>query len=153
MSQGRKTQLRILLTEENRSELESWQRSTSISAGLARRARVVLLLATGTSVSQTARVVGIERRHVYKWARRFLDDGLNGLWDRPRGRTPSQSRERTTGLEARRHIGLSVNHAEGQALTESKRVAQKEDFCDRTESTASCQEEASLAPRLEEHVT
>ena len=98
MSQGRKTRMRVSLTEENRSELESWQRSTSISAGLARRARVVLLLATGTSVSQTARVVGIERRHVYKWARRFLDAGLSGLCDRPRGRTPSQSLERTTGL-------------------------------------------------------
>ena len=100
MSQGRKTQIRILLSEENRSELESWQRSTSISAGLARRARVVLMLAAGTPVSQTARVVGIERRHVYKWARRFLDAGLSGLGDLPRGRRPSRRLDLTMGLEA-----------------------------------------------------
>ena len=150
MSQGRKTQIRIFLTEENRSELEAWQRSTSIPAGLARRARVVLMLASGSPVSQTARIVGIERRHVYKWVRRFLDEGPNGLCDRRGGRTPSQSRERTTGLEAARHPELSVEHAERQTLAESKRVAQKEDFCDRS---ASCQEEAHLAPSLEEYAT
>ncbi|MFC1525188.1 helix-turn-helix domain-containing protein [Candidatus Latescibacterota bacterium] len=89
MPQGRRTRLRVPLTREIREELESWQRSTTIPAGLARRGRAILLLVDGVSVSDVSRLVGMERRHVYKWARRFLAFRVAGLHDRPRGRPPS----------------------------------------------------------------
>ena len=88
MASGRRTGLRICLSEEARLKLEAWQRSTTIPAGLARRGRAVLLLADGLSVSEVSRLVGMERRHVYKWAERFLQYRVAGLHDQPRGRPP-----------------------------------------------------------------
>jgi len=82
MARGRRTSITITLAPENLRQLEAWNRSTAIPAGLARRARLILLLAQGTSVSDTARTIGIERRHVYKWANRFLCDGIAGLRDK-----------------------------------------------------------------------
>jgi DNA invertase Pin-like site-specific DNA recombinase len=83
MPRGRKTTLTISLTEEEQQTLQSWQRSTTIRAGRAKRGRIILLLADGRSVTQTADIVGISRRFVYKWAKRFLQDGLEGLADKP----------------------------------------------------------------------
>ena len=82
MSRGRRTQLEILLSDEHRQVLESWQRSATVSAGLARRGRILLLLQEGAPVSRVAEVVGMERRHVYKWVGRFQHQGLDGLRDR-----------------------------------------------------------------------
>lgn len=57
--------------------------------GLAKRARAVLLLAEGESFSQTSEWVGLGERHLRKWARRFTEQGVEGLQDRPRpGRVP-----------------------------------------------------------------
>lgn len=89
MASGRKTQLDISLTPEQRTVLESWQRSTTISAGKARRGHLILLLAQQVPVSHVALRVGIGRRQVYKWAARFLAHGVDGLQDHPgRGRKP-----------------------------------------------------------------
>jgi hypothetical protein len=87
MARGRKTALKIALTPEERQTLLAWQRSTTITAGLARRGRIILLLADGVPLSHISTAVGIHRRFVYKWARRFLQDGLAGLEDKAgRGR-------------------------------------------------------------------
>lgn len=83
MARGRRTSITIPLTPESQRELEAWHRSTVIRAGLARRARIILLLARGTSISDVARTIGIERRHVYKWVDRFLRLGIAGLRDKP----------------------------------------------------------------------
>jgi transposase len=77
MARGRKTSLTIHLTDEDR------QRSTTITAGRARRGRMILLMADGLSISHIARTSGISRRFIYKWAKRFLEHGLDGLADRP----------------------------------------------------------------------
>src|SRR5262249_14123838 len=45
MPRGRKTALTIQLTRRERQTLMAWQRSTTIPAGLARRGRIILLLA------------------------------------------------------------------------------------------------------------
>ena len=42
MVRGRKTNLVVCLTPEQRDILESWQRSITIPAGLARRGRIIL---------------------------------------------------------------------------------------------------------------
>ncbi|MCH8745541.1 MAG: helix-turn-helix domain-containing protein [Chloroflexi bacterium] len=92
MSRGRKTNLRVRLTPNERDVLESWQRSTSIRAGLTRRGRIILMLANGESISHISRTVGIRRRFVYKWAARFLDENIAGLTDKPgRGRNSAAS--------------------------------------------------------------
>ena len=94
MPRGRKTSLLIQLTPEEKSVLESWQRSTSIRAGLARRGRIILMLADGDSISHISRTVGIRRRFIYKWVQRFLEHRLSGLIDKPgrgRGASPTGS--------------------------------------------------------------
>jgi len=92
MAQGRKTELRVRVSPEHRRLLESWQRGTKFPAGVARRGRLILLLADGVSISEAARRVGIARRLVYKWADRFRREGPQGLFDAPRpGRPPSFS--------------------------------------------------------------
>ena len=86
---GRHTSLVIHLTAEERQTLTAWQRSTTIRAGHARRGRIILLLADGVLVAHIADTVRISRRFVYKWATRFLQDGLEGLADKPgRGGRP-----------------------------------------------------------------
>src|SRR5712691_10517167 len=83
MARGRKTSLTIQLTSAHRRMLQAWQRSTTtISAGRARRGRIILLVADGLPISDVASTVGISRRFVYKWVQRFLAQGLEGLADK-----------------------------------------------------------------------
>jgi len=83
MARGRTTSLTIRLTPAERQTLQAWQRATTISAGRARRGRIILLLADGVTISDIATTVGISRRFVYKWAQRFLEKGIEGLADKP----------------------------------------------------------------------
>ena len=82
MAHGRKTALTIHLTPAERQTLLTWQRSTTIRAGLARRGRIILLVADEVSISQVAATAGISRRFVYKWVQRFVQEGLAGLADK-----------------------------------------------------------------------
>jgi DNA invertase Pin-like site-specific DNA recombinase len=89
MARGRKTALTIRLATDERHTLLAWQRSTTIPAGRARRGRIILLVADGVPISHIADTVGISRRFVYKWAKRFLQYGVEGLADKPgRGHRP-----------------------------------------------------------------
>ena len=83
MARGRKTSLTIRLTLAERRTLLAWQRATTISAGLARRGRMILLIADGVPITDVAAKVGITRRFVYKWVQRFLEQGVEGLADKP----------------------------------------------------------------------
>jgi biotin operon repressor len=84
MARGRKTSFTIRLTPTERQTLLMWQRATTISAGLARRGRIILLLADGVTVTDITATVGMSRRHTYKWIQRFVQEGLEGLEDKPR---------------------------------------------------------------------
>ena len=84
MVQGRKTALTIRLTPTERQTLLAWQRSSLTPVGLARRSRVLLLLADGLTITEIAAVVGLSRRHTYKWIQRFVQTGLEGLQEKPR---------------------------------------------------------------------
>jgi hypothetical protein len=84
MARGRKTSLTIRLTPAERRTLVVWQRATTIPAGQARRARLLLLLADGMTITDAAATVGLSRRHTYKWIQRFVQEGLEGLQDKPR---------------------------------------------------------------------
>ena len=45
--------------------------------------RILLLVADGVPIAHVATTVGINRRFVYKWVRRFLEKGIEGLTDKP----------------------------------------------------------------------
>ena len=104
MERGRTTSLTPTLTPEERQTLLAWQRSTTIPAGRARRGRIILLLAEGMPISHIADKVGLNRRFVYKWARRFLRARMAGLIDLP-GRGTGRHAARATGTAAFLHHG------------------------------------------------
>jgi CRP-like cAMP-binding protein len=82
MMRGRKSALRVELTLEQVTVLQTLARQRRLSNGLARRVRAMLLLAEGhLSITQIAARVGVSRRHIYKWAQRFHVEGLAGLRD------------------------------------------------------------------------
>ena len=56
----------------------------ALSAGVARRARLILLLDAEVPIKDIATAVGLSRRHTYKWIKRFVQEGLEGLQDKPR---------------------------------------------------------------------
>jgi transposase len=86
---GRKSPVSIELTCQEQLELEAILRRTPVSAGLVQRARIILLLGEGRSITATARQVQDQRRIVRKWGRRFQQHRLRGLLDAPRaGRPP-----------------------------------------------------------------
>ena len=100
MARGRRTSLTIRLTPAERLTLLAWQRSTTISGGLARRGRLLLLLADGMTITDAAASVGLSRRHTYKWIQRFMQEGLEGLVDKPgRGHRPMPRQDPLRGLD------------------------------------------------------
>jgi Homeodomain-like domain len=88
MARGRRTSLTIRLTPAERLTLLTWQRSPRTPAGQARRARLLVLLADGLTITEAAATVGLSRRHTYKWVQRFVQEGLKGLYERPHGPQP-----------------------------------------------------------------
>jgi len=79
----------VQVPDRDREVLASWTRSPSLRAGLAQRARVVLLAADGVGTSEIVRRVGLSKPAVIGWKRRYAAEGVAGLGDRPKsGRPP-----------------------------------------------------------------
>jgi hypothetical protein len=89
---GRISALKIEIDSETRKFLQGWLRRQKTPVGLAKRARAMLLLADGQTYSHTSKQVGLSEPHLRKWAKRFIESGVQGLYDRRRpGRPPSFS--------------------------------------------------------------
>lgn len=86
---GRRSALKIEMDAETRNTLLTWLRRQKTPVGLAKRARAMLLLADGQTVCDTSRQVGLGERHLRKWAKRFIAQGISGLYESKRpGRPP-----------------------------------------------------------------
>src|SRR5262249_22476816 len=80
----------IVVTDDARDELERLHRASSTPAGLSRRVRAVLLMTQGMAGVDIAERVGYTVVQVSRLRRRFAEDGVAGLQDRPRsGRPPT----------------------------------------------------------------
>ncbi|RWZ78029.1 MAG: IS630 family transposase [Candidatus Microsaccharimonas sossegonensis] len=84
----------ITLSEADRRELERLQRASAGPAGLARRARVVLLIAGGLGGVQVAERTGYTPVQVSRIRHRFAAAGVGALRDRPRSGRPRVYGER-----------------------------------------------------------
>ena len=78
----------VELAPADREILESWMRAPSIRAGLAQRARIVLLAADGAGTNEIVRLVGASKPTVIAWKRRYTAEGVGGLQDRPKAGKP-----------------------------------------------------------------
>jgi transposase len=78
----------LAVSDEDRRTLESWTRSSTVSAGQRERAQIVLAITGGDGVSGTARRLRVSRPTVIKWRDRFARDGIAGLQDLPRSGRP-----------------------------------------------------------------
>src|ERR1700687_3280042 len=89
----------LVLTPEQREQLESLASSRSLPAGLVMRARIILLSASGKTKVQIARQMGLTNATAGKWRRRFLQQDVSGLHDELRpGRPRPISDERVARL-------------------------------------------------------
>jgi transposase len=78
----------VNIPARDREVLRSWTRSPSMRAGLAQRARVVLLAAEGVGTAEIVRRVGLSKPAVIGWKRRYGAEGITGLEDRPKSGRP-----------------------------------------------------------------
>jgi len=84
----RQSPYQIALTSEEKAELESLARRYTAPYGAVVRAKVVLFAAQGLSNDEIARRLDLPREKVSKWRKRFWEEGLAGLEDRPREGCP-----------------------------------------------------------------
>jgi transposase len=80
----------LTLRNGDRETLVSLTRSSTVAAGLAQRARIVLLAADGVSNTEIASRTGVSRPTVISWRGRYEESGLEGLADRPRSGRPRE---------------------------------------------------------------
>jgi transposase len=78
----------VVLSDDERAQLQGWARRTTSANGLAMRSRIVLAAADGLGNTAIATELGIAVSSARKWRSRFLVDRLDGLLDEPRPGRP-----------------------------------------------------------------
>jgi transposase len=78
----------LVITDDERAELQRRVRAHTTPQRAAKRARIVLLAAEGVPNRQIAPIVGMNQHTVAQWRRRFQTERLAGLGDRKRPGRP-----------------------------------------------------------------
>ena len=84
----RKSPFVLELTAEQRLVLESRTRQYTLPYCDVVRAKIVLMAAAGMGNDEIAARLDTRREVVSKWRKRFFEQGLAGLEERPRGGRP-----------------------------------------------------------------
>jgi transposase len=80
----------LKLSPEERQVLTGMLRATTLAAGVARRARVLLDLANGDSYATIAAKHGVTDAYIARWKKRVVEGGLPALGDLPRSGRPDR---------------------------------------------------------------
>lgn len=119
---------RIMLSSEEQSTLESWERGRSLPLRVVQRARIIRLAAKGMRNEDVAREVGVSRPTVHLWRQRFLTLRLPGLEkDAPRpGRIPTISARKVKAVvEATLHTTpQGATHWSTRAMAKAQGLSQ-----------------------------
>lgn len=78
----------LLVSDTERSELESWVRKRQMPAAEQLRARIILMCTEGLAGGQVGERLSVSIQTVSKWRRRFETHRLDGLTDAPRSGRP-----------------------------------------------------------------
>src|SRR6266487_2064722 len=73
---------------EDRAELTRWTRTPSLRAGLAQRARIVLLTDEGVGTNEIVEQVGVSKPMVIAWKKRYAAKNIVKLDDQPKAEHP-----------------------------------------------------------------
>ena len=84
----RKSPYSVTLSPEQREELEARARRYTLPHRDVVRAKIVLMAAAGLDNDEIAARLDTRREIVSKWRKRFFEQGLPGLEERPRGGRP-----------------------------------------------------------------
>ena len=84
----RKSPYVLELSPQQRNELEARARRYTLPCRDVVRARIVLMAADGLDNDEIAARLDTRREVVSKWRKRFFEQGLAGLEERPRGGRP-----------------------------------------------------------------
>src|SRR5512135_2557264 len=143
------------LTDEEQQAIAKLAQTRTAPARLVDRARIIQAAAQGQSPGQSAASLGCSRPTVYVWIRRFNDQGLPGLEERPRwGRPHTYSVEQraevlATALTDPKSLGLPfgcwtldrlqayLNEQKGIPIKRSRidEILRDEGFCWRKQET------------------
>jgi transposase-like protein len=85
---ARTSRYRIELSEEDRLELERRAAALTLPFRVVQRARLILCAADGMQDKEIAVRCGCHPQVVSKWRRRFCEQGIDGLKDKPRAGRP-----------------------------------------------------------------
>jgi transposase len=85
----RKSPFRFLLTVDEKTQLQNIARRYTSQYRDVMRAKIVLLAAEGLSNKEIGQRLDLPRQIVSKWRKRFFDQRLAGLQERPRRGRPS----------------------------------------------------------------
>jgi len=98
MAMGR-PKAKLMLSDEERTQLQAMARSRSLPAALAQRAKIVLACASGAANSAVAERFETTNSTVGKWRGRFVERRITGLYDELRpGKPRSIDDERVAEL-------------------------------------------------------
>ena len=84
----RKSPYTLRLSRDERRELEARARRYTLPYRDVVRAKIVLMAADGLDNDEIAARLDTRREIVSKWRKRFFEQGLPGLDERPRGGRP-----------------------------------------------------------------
>lgn len=101
----------VVLSAENRQQLETITQSRALPHGLVMRARIILLTATGVSNSAIAKKLGFSQQSVCTWRKRYLERGLQGLHDELKPGRPRRVSDEKVALLVRKTINTKPKDA------------------------------------------
>jgi len=70
--------------------LNNWLRSTTLPQGQVTRARIILALDQGWTPTAVAQAQQVSAKSVHKWRNRYLEAGIDGLYDQSRSGRPTK---------------------------------------------------------------
>ena len=111
----------ISLEEADRQALEAVLRSHKTPQSRALRARIILKSGAGESVESISGSLGTSTKSIYKWRNRFLEAGIDGLFDLPRSGQPKKLTEK----DIKRVLTLTVERIPQEATHWSVRLMAK----------------------------
>lgn len=81
------------ISAEEKQALDALLRSPKTAQSLAGRAKIIILTDAGKNAEDVAAELGTSLRTVYRWRKRFKEQGLDGLQDLPRSGQPKKLSE------------------------------------------------------------